>query len=290
MREELLRGAYDLHVHTAPDIVPRKIDHVAAARRCAERGMAGFAIKSHYAMTADRAEEAARACPACRAVAGIVLNTTQGGINPAAVEYALRVGAKIVWFPTMDAPEVRPFVMAHAPDLVAMQATLQKQGIALPDTSVLDEAGQLRDAVRGVLAVAKRYGAVVATGHISHRECFAVAEEACRQGVERLVITHANLPATRYTVSEQKRLIDMGAIIERSYIVLHEGMIDAETEAREIAAVGPEHVLLSSDLGRPDAPFFDDGMLLYANALCGCGVSENDVHRMLAENPAALIR
>lgn len=34
MREELLHGAYDLHVHTAPDVVPRKVNHLEAAQRC----------------------------------------------------------------------------------------------------------------------------------------------------------------------------------------------------------------------------------------------------------------
>lgn len=45
------------------------------------------------------------AYPECNAISGIVLNTTVGGINPIAAEYAFRRGAKIVWFPTMDAPK-----------------------------------------------------------------------------------------------------------------------------------------------------------------------------------------
>lgn len=140
-----------------------------------------------------------------------------------------------------------------------------------------------------MLTVAKKHNAVVATGHVSHEECFAVAQEAYRQGVEKLVITHANLPATRYSVAEQKKLIDLGAIIERSYIVMYKGMIDAATEAAEIAAVGAEHVFLSSDFGRPDAPFFDEGLLTYINALCDQGVCEQKIHRMISVNPAYLV-
>ena len=52
----LVRGAYDLHVHVAPDVPVRRIDDVALAHRCAEVGLAGFGLKSHYTSTAERAQ------------------------------------------------------------------------------------------------------------------------------------------------------------------------------------------------------------------------------------------
>ena len=52
---ELVRGAYDMHVHIAPDTVERRIDDVGLARRCRELGLAGFQLKSHYTSTAERA-------------------------------------------------------------------------------------------------------------------------------------------------------------------------------------------------------------------------------------------
>ncbi|MGZ4312514.1 MAG: DUF6282 family protein, partial [Solirubrobacteraceae bacterium] len=47
----LLRGAYDTHIHVAPDVVPRIVDDVTLARRFAELGMDGFILKSHYTCT-----------------------------------------------------------------------------------------------------------------------------------------------------------------------------------------------------------------------------------------------
>ena len=217
--------------------------------------MKGFTIKSQYALTTDFAEETMRAYPECNAISGIVLNTTVGGINPIAAEYAFRRGAKNCMVSTMDAPKEQAFfIIKHAPDLVSMQIALSRGHIAIPNCSLLDERGELRQSAKDVVTVAKSNNAVVATGHISREECFAVAQEAYRQGVEKLVITHANLPATRYSVAEQKKLIGIwGAIIERSYIVLYKGMIDAETEAAEIAAVGA--IMYSFfDFGRPEAP------------------------------------
>ncbi len=40
----LVQGAYDLHVHVAPDVPPRRIDDRMLAGRFAELGLAGFAL------------------------------------------------------------------------------------------------------------------------------------------------------------------------------------------------------------------------------------------------------
>ncbi|MEU8240387.1 DUF6282 family protein [Actinoplanes missouriensis] len=53
---ELVSGAYDTHVHVAPDVMGRRIDDPDLARRFAEVGMAGFVLKSHYLTTAERAD------------------------------------------------------------------------------------------------------------------------------------------------------------------------------------------------------------------------------------------
>ena len=49
----LVTGAYDTHVHVAPDVMDRRIDDLDLARRCAEVGLAGFVLKSHYVATAE---------------------------------------------------------------------------------------------------------------------------------------------------------------------------------------------------------------------------------------------
>ena len=52
--KELIQGAYDLHVHSAPDVMPRKMDDLEMAQRIVASGMAGYALKSHYFCTASR--------------------------------------------------------------------------------------------------------------------------------------------------------------------------------------------------------------------------------------------
>ena len=66
---ELVRGAYDMHVHIAPDTVERIIDDVGLARRCQELGLAGFQLKSHYTSTAERAPSCAASSPTSRSSA-----------------------------------------------------------------------------------------------------------------------------------------------------------------------------------------------------------------------------
>ena len=66
----LVRGAYDLHVHVAPDVPARRIDDVTLAHRCAEVGLAGFGLKSHYTSTAERAQIVSGARPGRRRRSG----------------------------------------------------------------------------------------------------------------------------------------------------------------------------------------------------------------------------
>ena len=45
---EILKNAYDLHVHVAPDVIPRKCDDRELAQRIQSAGMKGCVIKCHY--------------------------------------------------------------------------------------------------------------------------------------------------------------------------------------------------------------------------------------------------
>jgi len=99
---DLLRGAYDTHIHVGPDVVPRIVDDLTLARRFRALGMAGFVLKSHFTSTAERASVVSAAVPEVRVLGAIALNRAVGGMNPLAVEVAAREGARTVWFPTVD--------------------------------------------------------------------------------------------------------------------------------------------------------------------------------------------
>ena len=100
----LVVGAFDLHVHIEPDVPPRRVDDVTLARRFVELGLAGFALKSHYTSTAERAQVVTGVVPGARVLGAVTLNQAIGGMNALAVEIAAREGARIVWMPTVDSP------------------------------------------------------------------------------------------------------------------------------------------------------------------------------------------
>ena len=99
----LIQGSYDLHIHSGPDILPRKGNDLAFARRAAAAGMAGILVKSHFTSTADRATLVNEVVPGVTVYGSLSLNHSSGGINPIAVQTAGRSGARLVWFPTVDA-------------------------------------------------------------------------------------------------------------------------------------------------------------------------------------------
>ncbi|HZE12380.1 MAG TPA: DUF6282 family protein, partial [Chthoniobacterales bacterium] len=51
----LLSGVIDVHVHCAPDSVPRAIDAIDLAKLAKARGVRGLVLKSHWEPTASMA-------------------------------------------------------------------------------------------------------------------------------------------------------------------------------------------------------------------------------------------
>src|ERR1700684_648981 len=159
---ELLRGAFDTHIHVAPDVVPRIIDDVSLAERFAELGLAGFVLKSHYNSTAERASVVRAAGSGTHALGAIVLNRAVGGMNSLAVEVAAREGVRTVWLPTVDSVneshEREAPAGAKVPVWVKLQLELREQGIEIDPVPVVDEDGRVLEQTRAVLERIAHHG------------------------------------------------------------------------------------------------------------------------------------
>lgn len=293
--KELIRGGYDLHVHSAPDVLPRRMDDLEMAQRIIDSGMAGYAIKSHYFCTSERAQLVNKLYPGCHAVGTITLNQSVGGINPAAVEMAGRSGAKLVWFPTCDAAHEMAHVFDGNPNKklpywAQIIIEMKEDGIQMPTISLLRD-GKLGEESHQVLDIMAKYNMILATSHISHEETFALVKAAREHKVERIIITHADFPTTFYTVEQQRELVKMGAYIEHCYTTWATGKVDFEVTKEQIAAVGADHVILGTDLGQKTALYPDEGMLEFAKRLhLEAGLSVDQVRKMTVDNPTALVR
>src|SRR5689334_23379281 len=150
---ELVRGAYDVHIHVAPDVMRRRIDDISLAARFAAVGMAGYVLKSHYVPTAERAEVVRRAHPGVDALGAITLNASVGSLNPIAVEIAGRGGARFVWLPTVDSANQRSCLAeepegAKPPMWAKLQDDLAAAGMAADPVDVLDGEGKVLERAR----------------------------------------------------------------------------------------------------------------------------------------------
>jgi Family of unknown function (DUF6282) len=290
---ELVRGAYDMHVHIAPDTVERRIDDVSLARRCAELGLAGFQLKSHYTSTAERARVVRGVVPGVEVFGAVTLNRAVGGMNPLAVEIAAREGARTVWLPTVDslnemtgAHELAPG--AKPPVWMRLQQELREQGVAIEPVRVVDDDGELLPETRAVLESVKRHGMVLATGHLSRDEIVAVVDAAVELGIETIVVTHPEFPAQDIGIEDQIQLAAKGALLERCFTTPHTGKVTWERVFETIRATGVEHSVLSTDLGQVFNPPVEDGLPLMADRLLEAGFDDQEIHTMAVTNTRRL--
>jgi hypothetical protein len=292
---DIVAGAYDTHVHVSPDVVPRIIDDVSLARRFTEVGLAGFVLKSHYVQTGERAAVVRAAVPGIDAVGALALNVPVGGMNPVAVEIAGRSGARVVWFPTMDSINQRETLEeipagAKPPMWLALMNELEAEGINPEPVAVVDSQGDILPAVRDVLNVIAKHDMVLATGHLSAIEIMKLVPIASQAGVRRIVVTHPEFPSQHLSVEQQRELLGYGALMERCFTTAYTGKISWDEIIQNIIDVGPEHSLISSDLGQPTNPPVEDGLALMADFLLRAGISEEDVHRMAVTNSVGILK
>ena len=282
----LVQGAYDLHVHVAPDVPPRRIDDVTLARRFAEVGLAGFALKSHYTSTAERAQVVSALVPEVQVVGTVSMNQAVGGMNPLAVEIAAREGARIVWMPTVDSPaetagRKEPKPEDKVPQWARLQHELRGLGLGVEPVQVTGSGGELLPEARHVLRAIARHGLILATGHLDRDDTFAVVDGALEERVSRIVVTHPEFPCQDFSLDDQRELAARGCLLERCLSTPLSGKTTWEHVFDGVRAVGVERTLFSSDCGNPDYPPVEDGLALWADRLLEAGFDEDDVREMI---------
>jgi len=283
MGKVALGGAVDLHCHFGPESVigtPHSVDAVGAAADAADLGFLAVVLKSHDFPSNAVAYAAQQQVSGVRVFGSICCDYWVGGVNPTAVETALRDEAAVVWLPTI----------ASRQDVLNGVAALL--GISGDGIELLDEEGRLRPEVRDVLDLVAEHDAILATGHTSTAEHFAVAREFGRRG--RLVVTHAmNTGAgPNLSVQECVQLADLGAHIEISAATcMGSHGPSVEDVLHAVRAIGPARVVLSTDYGwTNELPRPAPGLIGFVDALWEHGAGEEDLRTMPCDNPARLLR
>lgn len=290
----LLRGAFDTHIHSAPDVLPRKFNDIELAQRSREVGMAGFVLKSHFACTADRATLIREMFPDVQAFGSIVLNHAVGGLNPIAVDIAGRLGARVVWLPTVDSANELASIAGQAdetklPYWMSIAREMRALGITGEPITAVDEDGKVAPRLRQCLDIIAKHDMVLATGHIAPREMLPVVKAAKEAGVQRIIITHPEFPSTFLTVEQHKELLPYNVFFERCYTQPATGKVSWERVIANVKEVGASTTMLATDLGQKNALYVDEGLEVFIGKLLDAGFSESELEGMVAHNPAQVL-
>lgn len=290
----VLQGAYDLHVHPAPDVMDRSGDDIEFANMAKEAGMKGFAIKSHYVPTADRAYYVNKLVPGMNVIGTLTLNNAIGGMNPQAVDIAGRAGARLVWLPTVDS--LNEFNNkgkqdeSKLPYWALMQRQLEKDKILRPPIRLFDDKGNLLKETKEIISLFIKYKLIMATGHLSPVEGLKLVKEAVDMGLERIIITHPDFPTTFYTIEQQKEMARLGAFLERCYTTPATNKVSWEHVLKGVMETGPEHNLIATDLGQKTAIFPVEGFKKFAGFFLEHSLTVEEVRQMTVENAHHLLR
>jgi len=291
--DSLLEGAFDTHVHSAPDVLPRKFDDLELAERFKKRKMGGFVLKSHYICTADRATLVSKVVPEVQVFGAIALNNSVGGLNPLGLDIAGRLGTRVVFLPSVDNANELENVQGQRdesklPYWMSIAREMRALGIAGNWLSVTED-GQVTAATRQCLEIVAKHDMVLATSHIRPAEMLPVVNAAKQAGVQRVVITHPEFPTTFLSIDQQQELARLGVYFERCFTTPNTGKVSWEQVYANIRQVGPESTILATDLGQSTAPYPDEGLGIYMSNLLDNGFTEQEVQRMVRDNPAQLL-
>jgi len=266
-----LSGVIDLHVHAGPDVRERKMTAAALVRAARATGMRALLIKNHHTGTATVAAALRETVPGIEVFGGLALNEWVGGLNPGAVEAALKMGAREIWMPTLSAENERLF-----------------KGRPGTGITVLDIKGRLKPAVRDIVRLIAERGAILGTGHLSPCEIAAVVREAREAGVRKILVTHPEIRFIQLPVSLQRDLAGPGLFFERCF-ARELFALDWDQLAAEIREVGVASTVLSTDLGQPDNPDPVTGLARMRAELARRGFRHEELDTMSCRNPAILL-
>ena len=292
--EGLLKGTFDTHVHAGPDLLPRKFNDIDLAHLAQERGFGGIVLKSHHAITADRATLIKEMFPGTNFYGAIALNNPIGGLNPTAIEIAARLGARVCWLPTCDSANEQAAAAglldeSKMPYWMSIARELRAAGIAGEWLTVTDGHGKVLKETKQCLDVMAKYDMVMATGHIAPAELELVIKAAKEAGVQRIIVTHPEFPTTHLTVEDQKNLLQYGVYFERLFTTPHTDKCTWEETLNNIKQVGPESTICATDLGQTTNPGLQEGFEIFIGKMLDDGWAEKDIKRMTQHNAAALL-
>jgi hypothetical protein len=250
--------------------------------------MAGLLIKDHTTSTVGRCYTMNRVCEkGPRFFSGLALNPPVGGLNPCAVESALREGADVIFFPTYGAAHhISRWGAGRPPTAFPLPHS------AYAGISIFDENCRIRNECESILRMIAASDAVMGTGHLSIAEILSLLRLGNACGVRRMLVNHVSESVIAMDIESQSEAVRLGAFIEHSFFALTPSCpknVALELMCDHIRQVGVEHVILTSDFGQSANPAPVEGFGFYLDKMRAQGFSTEELRVMVRDNPEKLI-
>lgn len=283
----LLKGAIELHVHSAPSLFPRKQTDWELVADAKEAGMAGLVLKSHESQTVDRATIIREREPELAVYGGLVCNHFTGGLSPLTVDTAIRLGAKVIWMPTFSAEEHQRYFGKKNTRFFNSEKKLPHSfGL-----EIWDENKKLLPEVHEILELIAKADVVLATGHLAPAEVEVLVDAAIEHKVQKILIQHTDLGIARVPHHLEKELAKKGCILEKCYLACSKDFDDIKKEAmaESIKILGADSCVMVTDYGQSHNIPPVEALGEFIGHMLEAGITEKEINKMLVRNPRQLL-
>lgn len=288
---ELLQGAVDIHIHHGPDLYPRIQDAFELAQDAKAAGMRGVCLKTHNFPTAPMALLTRKHVPGIDIFGSITCNLEVGGVNPSAVEAAIKYEARQIWLPTIDSTNhalVTGSVGQHGHGLT-IKGGLSDYARKKPRLFLLDDEGNLAPALHEIFSMIADADIILNLGHISFKEMTAIVPAAQRAGVKRIICDHPFFSCL--SLGQQSELADQGVWINftAGELLPRWWRVSVADFAAAIRNVGVPRAVISSDCGQLHNPPMVEALRITCQLLLEEDFTADEIKRLLHHNPAELL-
>lgn len=287
--KEIIKQAIDIHLHIGPEIIPRR--YTVETLMVEEKGkLKGAVLKNHFYSTQPFIESK-KIKKELMFFGAVVLNNSVGGMNPETIYTSSLLSDKpiMVWFPTINAENfLQKSEFEIAPEWVKRKGFTGRRSKDVKPVIVAKDNRLTKEGVL-VLQAIKKCNAVLATGHISWKESAILVNQALREGIRKIVVTHPIYQCINMPIAIQKELAKKGCFIEQSYSMYSIDKIPISKIAQQIKDVGSKSVILSSDVGQTFSVSPSQALLDFASLLLKKGITEKELFEMLVLNPKKLL-
>ncbi len=153
------------------------------------------------------------------------------------------------------------------------------------------KSGKLTAEAKDIIELIVEHDAVLATGHMSKEEIYALVEYGRGKKLSKIIITHPEMQCPNLDIATQVELAGEGCLMEYCAINCMPMFQSVTSEQMKEAmdAVGADHAIIATDSGQPFSPKTPDMFRVFAQVLHEKGVAIDDISKMAIHNPARLL-